>query len=193
MGILPVALVPPPVALPWIQRNISSSDTVATSWVVLKHSTCGSTSTTVATVATSASTSTPSQAAAANAASEKDKRQAHKRKFQELPVEAKEPTASNQVFSDFCGANYQILGTFGWYRVTFWRVYLERGRADSKFFCGKGPVNCETSPTLSPPKDTLVKLMEYGEEDDEDVDEDGKESLVCKSDAKMTPKPFWEV
>ncbi|KAI4387827.1 hypothetical protein MLD38_000224 [Melastoma candidum] len=96
MGILPVALVPPPVALPWIQRNISSSDTVATSWVVLKHSTCGSTSTTVATVATSASTSTPSQAAAANAASEKDKRQAHKRKFQELPVEAKEPTASNQ-------------------------------------------------------------------------------------------------
>ncbi|KAI4387825.1 hypothetical protein MLD38_000224 [Melastoma candidum] len=44
-----------------------------------------------------------------------------------------------------------------------------------------------------PIPNTLVKLMEYGEEDDEDVDEDGKESLVCKSDAKMTPKPFWEV
>lgn len=40
--------------------------------------------------------------------------------------------------------------------------------------------------------DTLSKLMEYGEEDD-DPDEAGEESCKNNSSVAVAPKPFWAV
>lgn len=43
---------------------------------------------------------------------------------------------------------------------------------------------------MRPVSDTLVKLMEYGEEDD-DLEENYEESLGGSSSAVATRKPFW--
>ncbi|KAI4339599.1 hypothetical protein MLD38_024521 [Melastoma candidum] len=296
MGIPPVTLVPPPVAIPGSLSGLNSTPTLgpvslsgmvlsngvqtqpntlppsqpspisgtrysgyegiypqATPLqqvaLVLKHSTTVPTSTTAATVASSASTSSAGQAVVANTASEKDKRQAHRRKFQELPVVSKEPPSSNQ--------ESQIL------KPGIPEVERSAGSISGMLPPKQlGPVNCETSTILPVPKgmpppppkcmllppvkrmppppppksmspppppksmpppppppkfsasrptkegvlknrspekitepipDTLVKLMEYGEEDDGDVDEDSEAPLVRKSDSTTTPKPFWAV
>lgn len=42
--------------------------------------------------------------------------------------------------------------------------------------------------------DTLIKLMEYGDEDeDEDPDEPNEESIKRRSSTLVAPKPFWAV
>lgn len=43
---------------------------------------------------------------------------------------------------------------------------------------------------MRPVSDTLVKLMEYGEEDD-DLEENYEESLGGSSSAVAARKPFW--
>ncbi|KAK7394414.1 hypothetical protein VNO78_14942 [Psophocarpus tetragonolobus] len=39
--------------------------------------------------------------------------------------------------------------------------------------------------------DTLIKLMEYGEEDDDDLDDSSEESLACATRTSGVQKPFW--
>ncbi|KAK6129164.1 hypothetical protein DH2020_037096 [Rehmannia glutinosa] len=154
----------------------------------------------------------------------KDKR-SQKRKFQELPAATKGPANPNQVFSLtfyeayrlimdlYVGNLYVSQGAKGI------SVVQDPKRLVKPSSNGMPPPPPRRlSPPSLPPKfnstpkvhedsngmhrsksevvpDTLVKLMEYGDDDDvdDDLEETAKQSFETHSSASATPKPFWAV
>ncbi|XP_044505386.1 protein RIK-like isoform X2 [Mangifera indica] len=148
--------------------------------------------------------------------SEKEKRPPQKRKFQELPVGAKGPVKLNQgpeLYPSELSGNVEVRNVSN---------MPAPKRLVQSSVNGMPPPPPRIMPPPPPPKftsstplpkfqdkgrslnkthfenipDTLVKLMEYGEDDD-DLEETGKESLTSdssfslNSDKVNVRKPFW--
>ncbi|OVA02150.1 hypothetical protein BVC80_8787g16 [Macleaya cordata] len=154
-----------------------------------------------------------------NPVNETEKRRAQRRKFQELPVVAKEPAKPHQNSlqeSEFLGVRSEDSVVRN---VSTMPPPKKLVPSSSN---GMPPPSPRTMPPPPPPKftsstlpseakgeikskkikstsdpsvpDTLIKLMEYGDEDDEDDPTDSGEEIPkinSKPMAAAAPKPFW--
>ncbi|KAI3439500.1 uncharacterized protein J3R85_004706 [Psidium guajava] len=145
--------------------------------------------------------------------SEKDKRPPQRRKFQELPVGNKDPAPNYQESACLKLSEPEL--DMGSRNISTMPPPKKFILPSSKAMPPPPP---KSMPPPPPPKftapksclevhdkarsldktraaiipDTLVKLMEYGDEDD-DPDESSEESLGSNSTAVTTQKPFWAV
>ncbi|XP_006363430.2 protein RIK isoform X1 [Solanum tuberosum] len=162
-------------------------------------------------------TTGPSITSQTSTGTEKDKRPAQKRKFQELPAGGKGQSTVNQ--NPLQGTELLMLQE----RMS------DKGDRDKigtpaprklvqplsssmlppppprmmpplppppKFQSSSQKVHDNNVVNKAPCKivpDTLVQLMEYGDDDDDDNDEAIDGPLKCSSSAVATPKPFWAV
>ncbi|KAK6155016.1 hypothetical protein DH2020_009264 [Rehmannia glutinosa] len=127
----------------------------------------------------------------------KDKR-SQKRKFQELPAATKGPANPNQAdngplcweFKNIQGSEFpmprELTSHVGAKGIS---VVQDPKRLVKPSQHGMHRSKSEVVP------DTLVKLMEYGDDDDvdDDLEETAKQSFETHSSASATPKPFWAV
>ncbi|BAT83292.1 hypothetical protein VIGAN_04042000 [Vigna angularis var. angularis] len=141
---------------------------------------------------------------------EREKRPPQKRKFQELPVGSKGTAKLNQGLQPI-KPNEQLDGLVV-RNISTMPAPKKLVQPSSNGMPAPLP---KTMPPPPPPKfsgpsevkvqdnknllntnsdavpDTLVKLMEYGEEDDDDVDDSKEESFPHGSQANGVQKPFW--
>ncbi|KAJ8549955.1 hypothetical protein K7X08_033662 [Anisodus acutangulus] len=149
--------------------------------------------------------------------SEKDKRPAQKRKFQELPAAGKGQATVNQ--NSWQGPELPMLQERMLYagdRDKIGTPALKKLVQPLSSSMPLPPPPRMMPPPPPPPKfqsstqklhennmvnkapckivpDTLVQLMEYGDDDDEDNDEAIDRPLKSSSSVLATPKPFWAV
>ncbi|KAK9271673.1 hypothetical protein L1049_002036 [Liquidambar formosana] len=161
-------------------------------------------------------TSVPSNVpkSSVSSASEKEKRPLQRRKFQESPVASKGPAKPHQGLEKLRPS--EAMADLGVRNISTMPAPKKLAQPSSNGILPPPPRMMPPPPP--PPKltsstpipkfhernnmmnvaksdsvpDTLIRLMEYGDEDD-DAEETIEESLRSNSNAVATPKPFWAI
>ncbi|KAB1211519.1 Protein RIK [Morella rubra] len=152
---------------------------------------------------TASTTPAPNKESKSTSNPEKEKRPPQKRKFQELPATSKCPAKPHQVSELLKPA--ELSGDMGVRNVSTMPAPRKLVQSSSEGMPPPPPPKFTSSASfvrghdrnnilnkMQPDSvpDTLVKLMEYGEEDD-DLEENYEESLGGSSSAVAARKPFW--
>ncbi|XP_054803518.1 protein RIK isoform X2 [Prosopis cineraria] len=156
------------------------------------------------TVAPSTSASGRESKSITGSAPEKEKRPPQRRKFQELPVDSKGPSKLNQASEEVEDLALRNVSTMPPPKKLFKPLSNGMPPPPPRAMPPPPPPKFSASPDVEEPSkskisnktksdavpDTLIKLMEYGEDDD-DPDDSSEESLGRSTPASGTQKPFW--